>query len=271
MSNEKEKNTEYFKANQAHWNKCVLPHAESDFYDVEGFKKGKTSLNSIELAALGDVKGQSMLHLQCHFGQDSLAWTRMGAKVTGVDFSSTAIELARELNTELALDAEFICTNVYDLKKHLEGQFDIVFTSYGVLGWLPDMDRWAELVAHYLKPGGIFYIVEFHPTYYMIDFDNLQLTYPYFNIEVFKEEVEGSYADRDADITGVEYFWQHSLSEIITALLKNGLQLEQFDEFAYSPYNCFPNMVETSKGKYEVKDHEGNIPLMFEIKMKKPL
>ncbi len=263
-------NDYYIKENLKHWDDRVAYHEKSDFYDVENFKKGQTSLQSIELEALsGEVAGKSMLHLQCHFGQDTLSWARMGAQVTGMDFSSKAIALARQLNEELNLDARFVCCNIYDLKQHLEGQFDIVFTSYGTIGWLPDLEQWAGIVSHFLKPGGIFYIAEFHPTYYMVDFNSLQLTYPYFNTGVFSEPVENTYADLNAKIEGTEYFWQHPISEVMGSLMREGLVVQDFKEFDYSPYNCFPNLVEISEGRYQVKGFEGKLPLMFSLKMKK--
>lgn len=263
-------NDYYINENLKHWNDRVAYHEKSDFYDVEGFKKGQTSLQSIEIEALGDmVKGKSLLHLQCHFGQDSLSWARMGAQVTGMDFSTEGINLARQLNDELGLDARFVCCNIYDLKAHLEGQFDIVFTSYGTIGWLPDLKAWASIVNHYLKPGGTFYMAEFHPTYYMVDFDSLQLTYSYFNTGVFSEPVENTYADLNAKIEGTEYFWQHPISEIMGSLISEDLNIQEFKEFDYSPYNCFPNLIETSKGRYQVKGFEGKLPLMFSLKMGK--
>jgi 2-polyprenyl-3-methyl-5-hydroxy-6-metoxy-1,4-benzoquinol methylase len=114
---------------------------------------------SIELELLGNVKGLSILHLQCHFGQDSLSLARMGAHVTGIDLSDKAIKTAQELNAELHLNAEFICSDIYDLPQHLNKQFDIVFTSYGTIGWLPDLNKWAQIIHHFLKPEGKFIFV----------------------------------------------------------------------------------------------------------------
>ena len=143
--------SELFEMNRTSWNKRVAVHMKSDFYFLEEFLNGKTSLNEIELNLLGDIRGKSILHLQCHFGQDSLSLARMGAEVTGVDLSDTAIEKAKELNTQMNLNAEFVCCNVYDLKDHLDKKFDIVFTSYGTIGWLPDLNRWADVVSHFLN------------------------------------------------------------------------------------------------------------------------
>ncbi|MFM7619546.1 MAG: class I SAM-dependent methyltransferase, partial [Bacteroidota bacterium] len=158
-----------FELNRTSWNKRVAVHMKSDFYFLEEFLKGRTSLNEIELNLLGDIRGKSILHLQCHFGQDTLSLARMGAEVTGVDLSDEAIEKAKALNAQMGLNAEFICCNVYDLKNHLDKKFDLVFTSYGTIGWLPDLDRWAEVVSHFLKPSGTFLFVEFHPVMWMFD------------------------------------------------------------------------------------------------------
>ena len=154
----------YMKNNRAHWNEITPIHAQSDFYDLEGFKKGRSSmLYPIEIDEMGDVGGKSLLHLQCHFGMDTLSWARLGAKVTGVDFSDKAIELACSLSKELNIEANFVLSNIYDLPENLKGEFDIVYTSGGVLCWLHNLKRWAEIIAHFLKPGGFFYILEGHP------------------------------------------------------------------------------------------------------------
>src|SRR5205085_9859662 len=159
-------------------------HKDSSFYNLAGFKNGETVLTPIELNELTDVKGKSMLHLQCHFGMDSLDWEKRGAEVTGVDLSDAAINEAVALNNELKLNAKFICSNVYDLKDHLDEKFDIVFTSYGTIGWLPDLDQWSGIVSHYLKPGGTFYIAEFHPVLWMFDDDFTYIKYYYINREL---------------------------------------------------------------------------------------
>ncbi|MGH8056587.1 MAG: class I SAM-dependent methyltransferase [Candidatus Entotheonellia bacterium] len=159
----------YLAANQALWDIWTPYHVTSPFYNVAGFKAGRDSLDPITLAGPGDVRGKSLLHLQCHFGLDTLSWARRGATVTGVDFSEEAITTARALATELHLHATFLQSNLYDLPQHLTGHFDVVFTSYGVLGWLPELEGWAQVIAHFLKPGGIFYIVEAHPFALLFD------------------------------------------------------------------------------------------------------
>ncbi len=177
----KEDSEEYIELNRQSWNARVNHHLNSEFYGVDSFLKGRNSLNEIERILLGDVKGKTLLHLQCHFGQDTLSLSRMGAKTTGVDLSDRAIETAQKLNEQLQLDAQFICCNIYDLPKHLNKQFDIVFTSYGTIGWLPDLNKWAKLIANSLKPDGQFIFAEFHPVVWMYDNDFTKVEYSYFN------------------------------------------------------------------------------------------
>ncbi|MEO8146679.1 MAG: class I SAM-dependent methyltransferase, partial [Bacteroidia bacterium] len=255
--------------NKKLWNDKTKVHINSEFYNNKEFKRTKNSLNKIELDALGDLKGKSVLHLQCHFGQDTLSLQYLGAQCTGVDLSDEAIKYARELNDELKLNAEFICCDIYDLKNHLDKKFDIVFTSYGTIGWLPDMDKWADIVSHFLKPGGMFLIVDFHPVMWMFDNDFKFFQYSYFNLEPIVEELEGTYADRNAEIKNKEVGWNHNLSEVLNALLGKGLQLIEFNEYDYSNYNCFKNMVEIEKGKFQIAGLENKLPMMYSIKMVK--
>lgn len=261
----------YLDVNRALWNEKTRHHVSSDFYGVAGFMAGKSSLNSIELDLLGDVSGKSVLHLQCHFGQDTLSLARMGAKCTGVDFSDEAINKAKELNDRLGLDARFICTDIYDLPNKLDGQFDIVYTSYGTIGWLPDLEKWAAVVSRYVKPGGFFLIVDFHPVMWMFSNDFSKVQYSYFNREAIVETLEGTYADRDADIKMKEIGWNHDMAEIIQNLLNAGLQLSTFKEYDYSPYNCFHNMVEDGPGTYQVSGMEGKLPMVYAIKASRSL
>ncbi len=256
----------YIEINRRLWNERTVHHVKSDFYDVAGFVAGKSSLNNIETAMLGDVRGKSVLHLQCHFGQDTLSIARLGAQATGVDFSDAAIEKARELNADAGLDARFICCDVYELPKHLNEQFDIVYTSYGVLGWLPDMKKWAELVDQFLKPGGQLILVEFHPVVWMFDNDFARVQYSYFNQGVIEEAEPCTYADKGADIELNSVSWNHDLSEVLQSLLGVGLKLTMFNEFDFSPYNCFKNMVEVAPKKYYFPGLEGKIPMLYALK-----
>lgn len=261
-----------FETNRETWNNKVAVHAGSDFYDLDSFKKGRSSLNRFELNALPDVDGVSMLHLQCHFGQDTLSWSRMGAKCTGVDISDKAIELAKQLNDELQLDAEFVCCNVLDTAEHVSGDFDLVFTSYGVIGWLPDLKPWAEMIATKLKPGGTFYMVEFHPIIWMFDYLETppSLRYGYQQKEAIYEEYEGTYADEGSkQVVSKEYGWNHGLGEVVTALISAGLTIDYLHEHMKSPYAVFQGLVKDDLGMYELAD--GLYPLIFEIKATKQI
>ena len=136
----------YIEINRQSWNNRVETHLKSDFYNLEGFLKGKTSLNDIELRLLGDIAGKTILHLQCHFGQDTISLSRLGGRCTGIDLSDKAIDAARRIAAAADADADFICCDIYDLPNHLDKKFDLVFSSYGTIGWLPDLDQWAGIV-----------------------------------------------------------------------------------------------------------------------------
>ena len=262
-------NKDYFKTNKSTWNEKVKIHAKSAMYNLEAFKNGKTSLMPYELKALGDVTGKSLLHLQCHFGQDTLSWSRLGAKCVGVDLSDEGIKLAKQLNKELSLDAEFVCCNVLDTSKHVNTTFDIVFTSYGVIGWLPDLKPWGQMIAERLKKGGVFYMVEFHPIVWMFDYVNgkPEMKYGYMQDAVIYEEYEGTYANQDSKMISKEYGWNHGLSEVVNALTQAGLHIEYLNEHNESPYDVLPDLVKAKSGMYATKDQL--YPLIFEMKAAK--
>ena len=265
---------EFVRSNRELWDHWADLHLHSALYDVAGFKAGRSSLQPIELAELGGVAGKSLLHLQCHFGMDALSWARLGAKVTGVDFSGRAIALARSLADELRLPARFVHSDVYGLPSVLQGQFDIVFTSYGVLFWLPDLRRWAEIVAHFLKPGGAFHIVEFHPFANIFETEgvtDLQPAYPYFHgPEPLRFETHGSYADPTADYRFVEHGWDHPLGEIVNALLAAGLRLEFLHEFPHCGYQRFSFLERDADGRWRLPGRlAGMLPLLFSLRATK--
>jgi len=264
-------NTEhhYIEINRQSWNNRTEAHLKSEFYDMEGFLQGKTSLNEIELNLLGDIQGKSILHLQCHFGQDTISLSRLGATATGVDLSDKAIESARKIAKDTHSDAEFICCDIYDLPNHLDEKFDIVFTSYGVIGWLPDLDKWAKIISSFLKPDGQFVFVEFHPVVWMFDDDFDKIAYRYFNSGAILESESGTYADKNADITQDYVMWNHGLSEVVNSLLKNGLEINVLDEFDYSPYNCFNKTIEFEPKKYRIAHLDDKIPMLYSISAKK--
>ncbi|MGD2078963.1 MAG: class I SAM-dependent methyltransferase [Chloroflexota bacterium] len=266
---------DYLKANQRRWDQLTLEHQASAFYDLAGFKAGKDRLRSIELTELGDVSGKSLLHLQCHFGLDTLAWARRGALVAGVDFSPEAISLARSLSEELDIPAQFYCTDIYDLPGVLSGQFDIVFTSYGILHGLPDLRRWGEIIAHYLRPGGIFYIVEDHPFFRVFrakpegEF-KAERSY-FFNEQPQRIETAGSYATDNQGAAHEYYVWDHSLGEVINSLLAAGLAIEFLHEFPFAARAKFPFMEQGEDGWWRLPPHQhGTIPFLFSLQARKP-
>ena len=236
----------YMEVNRERWNELVAHHSASSSYDLEGFKKGDIRIRMLEREEVGDVTSKSLLHLQCHFGLDTLSWARLGAKVTGIDFSEQAIMLARTLSQELHIPATFVLSSVYDLPQTLDaaGQFDIVYTSHGVIGWLPDLKPWAQVITHYLKPGGFFYIAEAHPFMWTFDNDspNFELKYPYFLHEPIRTDAEGSYATAAKLQHSTEYGWNHTFSEILGSLLEVGLKVDFLHEYPFSAWKCFPNM-----------------------------
>ena len=239
--------------NRLSWNNRVPLHLKSEFYDLPGFLSGAEVLRELELTLLTDVKGKRLLHLQCHFGQDTLAWERHGAEVTGVDISDTAIQAADELARQLDSKARFLCCDVYALREYLPepGSFDIVFASYGAICWLNDLDRWARLAHDYLVPGGRLVLVDFHPTLYLFDFETGAANYPYFpHVQPISEESTGSYASPEGKATFLDHFWSHPIAETLGAVLKAGFLLEQFKEWDYSPYPCFPNMTKTGEKQW---------------------
>ena len=255
----------YLDINRKSWNAKVAPHLKSDFYFVEEFLKGRTSLNSIELDLLGDINGKEILHLQCHFGQDSISLSRMGAKVTGIDLSDQAIEAAKDLAQQCGTDTEFVVSDVYELPKVLDGKFDIVYTSYGTIGWLPDLEKWAGVISHFLKPGGKLVFVEFHPVIWMFDDDFTHVKYSYFNEKPIVETYEGTYADQSAELVQEYVMWNHPTSEVLGSLLKENLVLQSFEEYDWSPYACFRHNEEFEKGKYRIPQLGNRVPHVFSL------
>ena len=262
-------NKDFFKTNKETWNEKVKVHSQSDMYDLEAFKNGKSSLMPYELEALDDVNGKSLLHLQCHFGQDTLSWSRLGAKCVGVDLSDEGIDLARKLNSELNLNAKFECCNVLDTSRFVKETFDIVFTSYGVIGWLPDLKLWGKMISEKLKKGGVFFIAEFHPIVWMFDYleGKAIMKYGYMQQEAIYEEYQGTYADKDSKMISKEYGWNHGLGEVVSVLTEAGLHIEYLKEYDESPYDVLPNLIQTESNMYVTKDKL--YPLIFTLKATK--
>lgn len=269
-----------YDANRSLWDAWTAVHAAGGFYDLEGFRAGGVRLRAEEIEAIGDVRGKTLLHLQCHFGIDTLSWARLGAQVTGADFSPAAVRLARELAVDLGMpDARFVESNLYDLPAHLDATFDVVYTSRGVLGWLPDITAWAQVVAGFLKSGGIFYISEIHPAVQVFENEGvepgeLRLAYPYWeHPDPLIFDVQGSYADPSADVgERKEHGWDHGLGEIVTALIAAGLQLIWLRESPELDWRAdFLVETEPGSGRFRLPaDSPGELPLMFSLLARKP-
>jgi SAM-dependent methyltransferase len=250
---------DYLDMNRAAWDQRATVHFESAFYDVPGFLAGNTSLREIELAELTGVGGRRLLHLQCHFGLDTLSWARLGANCTGVDISPVAIEQARRLAAMARLDAQFVCSDVYGFRPEAPGAYDIVFTSYGAICWLPDLARWAEVVSSNLAAGGTFYMVEFHPVYDLI------AGHAYFNRQAPDVDESGTYTENGSATVAKMATWAHPFSDIVNALAGAGILVERLNEFPFSPYDCFEGLVEREPGRYYLGHGGQDVPLVFSL------
>ncbi len=262
----------YYETNKKRWNELVAIHADSEEYDIEGFLAGKNTLKPLELQILGDVTGKSLLHLQCHFGLDTISWSRLGAKATGVDFSDTAIEFATELARKSGTDTRFVHSNVYDLRRNLEEEFDIVYTSIGVLNWLHDIEEWGRIIEHYLKSGGIFLLYESHPFMWLFDdeVEGLRIKYSYWHTEdPVSWEEDGSYANKEVKVNNRKsYEWQHTVSDILNSLIKAGLVIQEIGEYPELWWQYVPDAQIQEDGSYRIPNNP--LPQMWSVKARKP-
>jgi SAM-dependent methyltransferase len=268
---------EYTHANHAYWDEAVAIHAASEFYDVESFIAGRNTLKPVEREELGDVSGKTLLHLQCHFGLDTLSWARLGATVTGLDFSEQAVATAGGLAERTGIaDATFVCGNVYDAPSLIDGQFDIVFTSYGALCWLGDLARWASAAAALVRPGGVLYVAEFHPFAQIFDDEpdvtELRPRYPYFpGGPPVRFDGEGTYADLGATLTNrVKYNFPYTVAGVVSSVIDAGLRVEFLHEFPFTEYKMFPFLRRDDDGMYRLPSEYGDIPLQFSVRARKP-
>jgi len=255
--------------NRARWDESAPVHFQS-YDEITMLREGEEILDPLELQEIGCVQGKTLLHLQCHIGTDSLAWARRGAKVTGVDFSPESIACAASLRDELDLDARFVCSNVYDLESVLDEQFDIVYTSRGVLCWLKDLPEWGRLIARFLKPGGVFYIMETHPilnAFEEID-GEIVPAYSYFHQDqpTLWDDEEPDYADPDQIIKNPSYEWIWSMSDILGALLGAGLTIESLTEHNRLFFGLFPSMNKEGERWFRLPEStDGRLPLLFTL------
>ncbi|HEY7295996.1 MAG TPA: class I SAM-dependent methyltransferase [Dehalococcoidia bacterium] len=266
---------EYLRANLAHWNELARIHPGTESYGLAAFKAGRSKLNALDYEEVGDVRGKTLLHLQCHFGLDTLSWAREGASVTGADFSGEAIAAARGIAAECGLPARFVHSTIENLPANLDGQFDIVYTGRGALCWLPDIRRWAEVIAQFLRPGGFLYVQDTHPFLFMYDErpgeGEPRLLYSYFHRdEPDRFEAPVSYADPNAKLQHTtEYIWTHPLGEIVGALADNGLCIQFLREFPYIYHNFFTFMERDAAGWWRLPGPQF-MPLMFSLRATRP-
>jgi len=259
--------------NRRKWDESVPLHVASKEYDVPAFLRGRSTLQRLELQDVGPVRGKSLLHLQCHFGLDTLSWARRGARVTGVDFSLPAIKAARRLARELGVKAQFVQSNIYDLAEVFDRKFDIVYTGQGALCWLPDIEGWARVVSRFLKPGGRFYLLEDHPLADVFVNESattrLELKVPYFGEQALREEYDGTYATTEKMKNRVTYSWIHPVSEILTSLINHGLVIESVREYPFTFWKRFSFMTRDRQGWWHLKDHDGLVPLMWSVRARR--
>jgi SAM-dependent methyltransferase len=262
-------------SNQAWWDERTPIHSASEFYDLAGFVADPeaTHLRPFEVEEVGDVAGRTLVHPQCHFGMDTLSWARRGARVTGLDFSEPAVETARRVAAEIGVEADFVAGNVYDAVELLGGRtFDVVYTGLGALVWLPDMRRWAQVMADLTAPGGLFYLAEFHPITEVFGDRDLTVKQPYFHDRPQVWDEPGTYTDFDAPTTdNVSYQWTHPVGEVVSALIDAGLTIELLHEHDYTLFPRWSFLVHDAESRqYRMPGDRPSLPLMYSVRARKP-
>ena len=284
------KHEPFYEANRAWWDRVVPIHEASRGYDREGFLRGEKPLCPVELAELGPlVPGKRLLHLQCHFGMDTLNWARLGASVTGLDFSGPAIDAARRLSAESGIPGRFVHANVYDAAEALGGErFDVVYTGVGALNWLPDVRAWARVAAACLRPGGLLYLYEGHPVLFTMDPERqdglLVARERYFELpEPASGESTRTYVDGPPFEPLRNHEWNHGVGELVTALVDAGLRLDFVHEHREVPWQALPWMepvgpsLPGADGRYQSRrmwrlpePQRDLVPLMLSLRATRP-
>jgi SAM-dependent methyltransferase len=261
---------EYVRSNRTLWNGWTVRELASAHHrDVATVRGGGLSLRSIERDELGDVADKTLLHLQCNMGSDTLSWARLGACVTGVDLADEAIERARALAGELGIHARFLQCDLYALPERLDEQFDVVFASYGALCWLPDLARWAAVAARYVRPGGVFYMVEAHPATNALAQDPGDTSGLRFSVAA----PYAHSAEPQAEVTGSEtgYLWSYGLGEVVTALVNAGLRIELLREHPVTWWQRFSALTQDAEGWWRWPTAENTLPLLFSLRARKDI
>jgi SAM-dependent methyltransferase len=267
---------DFFDANRRNWNDRAVIHVanRTGFYSVDSLRAGDNRLHAIEDGEIGDVRGLRLCHLQCHFGLDSIRLARRGAEVVGLDFSPAAIAGAKDLARELGVAARFVEGNVYDARTLIDGHFDLVFTTWGTICWLPDLRRWAEVIAALLAPGGAFYIADMHPCFAPLEERDGKLVVEYDwgrspDAPLVFEEATTYNGDPTPVANPKTYQWIHPLSRIVGSLIDAGLCLEFLHEHEQLVWKAVPMMVADASGAFRLPDGHARLPLSFSLKARK--
>ena len=274
--------THWFSDNKANWNNRAALH-EASGYGIEELVANPDAVSpelKQDLFRFGNLDGKDVIHLQCHLGTDTVGFVRQGARrVVGVDFSDESLRRASIIAKRCGHSIEFVESNVYDAREAIEGDFDLVYTSLGVLCWLPDVSKWAKVVASFLKRGGSFFIRDDHPMFMTIGDDvsnGLKIEDPYFEQnEPQSWDFDGSYVAADENVprvtNTVSHQWNHSLGEVISALINAGLCIDKVEETPFSAWCPWPGlMTQTNDGRWRLTDSPERVPMQFVIEAHKP-
>lgn len=268
------RDTEAEEINRRFWDEVAPVHGRS--YDIRALLAGDHHLDPVQVSEMGNIRGKRLLHLQCHIGTDTLALARLGAEVTGVDFSAESLGVARELSVRTGIAARFVHSSLFDLPCVLREEFDLVYTSIGVLCWISDLDLWAGVVASFLRPGGTFYLMESHPFLNVFDDENegLRVVHPYFtggkpmdwpgnDLPDYSDE---SYVAKSPTR---EFTW--TMGDVHNAILKAGLRIAWIHEFDFLHWKALKSMVECEDGLWRLPEPMNRIPLLFSLSAERPL
>ena len=273
--------SDYREVNRRLWDELAPAHAASPDYGLDAFRADPDHLSGVvrfDRPLLGDVAGRRGVHLQCHIGTDTISLARLGARMTGLDFSPAAVDQARRLSEELGAGVDFVEADVYDAADVLgEGGFDLVYTGIGALCWLPSTERWAGVVARLLRPGGRLFLREGHPVLWSLadigEDGRLVIEHPYVEqAEPTVWDEPGTYVETDVEFEHtVSQEWNHGLGEVVTALLGQGLRLEALVEHDSVPWDPFPgHFEELPDGEFRLRDRPWRLPHSYTISATKP-
>lgn len=267
--------TDYHQQNRQSWNAATAQHHTHKPDLIARYKNGYNNLYPEEMDLLGNVQGQSLVHLQCNDGQDSVSIANhLGAKVTGIDISDTAIAFARKMSLEANIPAEFVRADIFDWYEENEQLYDVVYTGYGAINWISDIQRWGKGIAKTLKAGGKFVMIEFHPLILMLE-DDWTVTYDYMGGQEYNLGGVGDYVGNDFEGAfknphdAYEFAW--GIGDVVTSLLEAGLRLEHFKEYPYmNGWRVFPDMRDGENRRLHAPDDKPTLAMMFSIVATKP-